>query len=478
MRPKTVTGGLVGLMLLASSVPASLAGVDDGQPHLSLRRTNPSVLEEKYGDRAVSVELPVYVQAQEAPLDLRIRRASYTDPLVLFQVKHTSTGEEWVDLGSDLNDGWEGLREFSRVRIRDAENNLVFAETRRFCPNDWDRQRIDDSGPTNPVFPDECYGRNRSFLKGMGWGIDVGWAAPVTRSVRLDVEPGEYHGSVRIREAYRDLFGIAAPDAVAKFSITIVEGDSDGEFHPLRTRREEGSRPKASLESAGAGASPLPDLQALPAFHIDMENRGGGSRIEFAANVWNEGPSPLVVEGFRRPDEDVMDAYQYFYEDGEQVGEGEPVGTFEYDRRDGHFHWHFLQFARYRLVNIDTGQIVRSSKQSFCVVPTDGIDLSLGPASWNTEAGDLRTSCGGANALWIREVLPVGWGDTYSQVAGQAFHVGNVPNGRYWLQVEANPKGLLHEEDMTNNVARRKVILKGEAGNRKIAVRNWQGVDW
>ena len=38
----------------------------------------------------------------------------------------------------------------------------------------------------------------------------------------------------------------------------------------------------------------------------------------------------MVVEGFRRSDEDVMDAYQYFHENDQVVGKSQ-VGTMEYD---------------------------------------------------------------------------------------------------------------------------------------------------
>ena len=43
--------------------------------------------------------------------------------------------------------------------------------------------------------------------------------------------------------------------------------------------------------------------------------------LAFAANVWNAGPSQLVLDGFRQQGKDLMDAYQYFYDaNGKQVG--------------------------------------------------------------------------------------------------------------------------------------------------------------
>ena len=50
--------------------------------------------------------------------------------------------------------------------------------------------------------------------------------------------------------------------------------------------------------------------------------------------------------------------------------------------------------------------------------------------------------CGGAEAVWIREALALGWGDTYQQVRSQAFDATRF-NGQSFIGAEANPLGLL-----------------------------------
>jgi hypothetical protein len=85
--------------------------------------------------------------------------------------------------------------------------------------------------------------------------------------------------------------------------------------------------------------------------------------------------------------------------------------------------------------------------------------------------------CGGRNATWLREAMPVGWADTYFQVvAGQAFDVTSLPNGRYAIQIEVNPLGLLHERTTSNNVARRTVVLRGTRHDRRIRVLPWRSI--
>lgn len=101
-----------------------------------------------------------------------------------------------------------------------------------------------------------------------------------------------------------------------------------------------------------------------------------------------------------------MDAYQYFAEDGVIVGQA-PVGSFHFDHRDQHQHWHFTQFARYRLLDAANAAI-RSRKQAFCLAPTDPIDLTVAGAVWRSEHMGF-SQCGSATSTWIREILPTGW---------------------------------------------------------------------
>jgi hypothetical protein len=231
-----------------------------------------------------------------------------------------------------------------------------------------------------------------------------------------------------------------------------------------------------------------PDLRSLPAFSIgvmkgkDLGKKDDPARAEreyltFAASTWNAGPAPLVVEGFRRPGTDVMDAFQYFYSGGREASYRK-VGTMLYHAAPEHDHWHFLDFAQYNLLDAKGKRVLRSGKQAWCLAPTDSVDLTVRGAAWNPGQTGLFSNCGQRGALSIREALPTGWADTYSQYqVGDAFDITAVPNGRYQIEVVANPSNRLLETSTSNNKSLRTVVLSGAKGSRTVTVPPYQGID-
>jgi hypothetical protein len=229
---------------------------------------------------------------------------------------------------------------------------------------------------------------------------------------------------------------------------------------------------------ANPPTSALPDLVALPSWGITTSHlKPAMDLLNFGATVWVGGNSPLDVEGFRANGSPVMAAYQYFWRGGRIVGRTR-AGTMGFDTRPGHNHWHFEQFAQYRLLSASKKLVVRSQKQGFCIAPTDPVDLLLPRAVWQPSFVGLFGQCGQPTALWVREMMPVGWGDTYFQfMAGQSFDITRVPNGTYYVEVIANPLRVLHETTTANDISLRKVILGGTKGHRTVKVPAWNGID-
>ncbi|HEX4940964.1 MAG TPA: hypothetical protein VFW51_00390, partial [Actinomycetota bacterium] len=55
--------------------------------------------------------------------------------------------------------------------------------------------------------------------------------------------------------------------------------------------------------------------------------------------------------------------------------------------------------------------------------------------------------------------------------------ISRKPNGTYWIEVRADPRGRLFVGDPTNHVELREVILRGRPGSRTVEAPPWHGID-
>lgn len=431
----------------------------------------------------VPLNIRTWIAATGGAFELRVARPDYDTPVGIVQVDSV-TGAVLRDLPEDVLDEWLGLSDFVEVSFTDAVGQEVAAGSFTFCPNSWEHQRVDDSGPELPHYPTFCSSFS-PFTKGMVWGIESGWASRALNSdfdfeaPRIRVpRAGQFTLTVRIAERYRDLLEISDADGEVSFPVTIrnVRRPPGG---PFQARRNAPARMQNAAVPDVTDPDPatLPDLVALPLWSMGTTRQRNRDFLAFAATPWNAGPAPLVVEGFRRPTEEVMDAYQYFRdEDGAVVGRA-PVGEMRFHPHPAHDHWHFLQFALFTLHDAADMEVVRSRKQAYCLAPTDSIDLTVERADWGS-GEDLFTACGDRSALWVREVLQTGWGDTYYQfMPGQSFNITGLPNGWYYARIQVNPLGSLYETDLTNNVESRLLYLGGRPGARRVLVTPWHGIE-
>ena len=411
--------------------------------------------------------------------ELWVSRPDYDTPITIKQVD-PDTKAVLRTFPAPAKDAWAGLKDFAHYKVRDADGKVVAGDTFSFCPNGHPRQRLSDESPLNPTYPSFCNGG--PFTRGSIWGIDDGWATGLIgglyRGLGWKAERRNYRITFRIDASWVDLLDISPVDATAVVHVRAVDRET---LAPRRTT--------AQLAVPNATPSPrtpivtdpdplsLPDLVALPGWGMSTYARRGDDYLTFSSTEWNAGPGTLVVEGFRGTEDPKMDAFQYFLRDGLPVGKA-PIGQLEYHAGGGHNHWHFEQFTRYTLLDGSRQQVLVSGKQSWCLVNTDAIDLTLPDANLREFGQDLGTSCGGPSALWIREVLDVGWGDTYDQyVAGQAFDITDLPNGTYYVRVHVNPLGAMIESSTANNVEDRLIRLRGKPGHRRVVVPPWHGID-
>lgn len=467
-----VTGNVAG-----PSTPSAQAAPSRAEPALTVEARRDVVRVERHG-RFVYPRLRVKALAGDTPFEVWAERSSYRHPIEATRVVRHGRGKHHQRLPDGAVTNWRGLEDFTRLVVRRPGGRKVVDRTLRFCP--LSARRTESSAPRSP-YPRWCGGMR--WTLGMVWGVQSGWEAPLADSVRLRLPVGRYRVRVAVTKPYREALRIPRRKAAATVSLRVRPGGD-----AARTRSAEltgGDRtpvPRpADVEPTHAGTVPgkrfRPDLRALPAWNIGTRAGRVKDFLTFNANVWNAGPAPLVVDGFREDGETRMDAYQNFYDDHrDQVGVVR-TGEMIWDERHGHGHWHFTDFARYRLLRADGERAVRSHKQSFCLVPTDAIDYTVKNADWRPGSGDLHTMCGhSASDRSLRQVMQVGSGDTYSQWrAGQAFDVTRLPNGTYYVEIRANPEGRLYEKDTRNNVTLRKVRLGGERGSRTVTVFPFKG---
>ena len=481
----------LGAALLAPGLPAASAAsaARVRGPVLTLEAAQGSITLDSYGGR-VYPDAGIWLAAHGSPLQFDVRRQPYTSPITITQIIHPPYGGTISrPLPSSLLDGWNGLRGFLTISVRNQAGQVVATEPVSLCPNSSQPARVSPGAPQTSPYPQQCL--SDPFVISMVWGIQKDWAIdPVASDFHLrqmKLPLGRYQMTETVAPQYRQLFGISARDATATVRVKVVKGPRCCPIpgcclpgSPDHSRATP-SRPPAGVPTmTDPPRSALPDLIPLPAWDVKVSHPRQQTHdyLDFAATVWVGGNSPLDVEGFRSHGSPVMPAYQYFWRDGHVIGRAR-AGTMGFDSKKGHNHWHFEQFARYTLLSKTKSVAVTSHKVGFCIGPSDAVDLLLRHAVWQpTNLGPPQGQCGSPTALWVSEQMPVGWGDTYIQsIAGQSFDITHVPNGTYYVQVTANPQRVLYETSTRNDVSLRKVILGGTPGHRTVKVPAWKGID-
>ncbi|CUR55794.1 putative secreted protein [metagenome] len=476
---------------LVSGTATSAQAADRG---LRLISTDDEIEAYSEGDGYVYFEPSVWLAAYGQGYEFWAKRDQYADPVSLTKTVIRGSRRITTRVPAQLVDGFLGFKNGLTTTITGMRGKVLSTETQNLCPGGWDNQRVDPTGPSEPMYPSYCWGS--WFTKATVFGVEQGWAVRANSYGYLETTRKQFNVTVSISDPVADYLDIPAASRTVTQHVTVLDGGGCGIAAGCRTLPTERQvrattdvpKTMAATSSSTRKALPtvaaarpardtLPDLVSLPAWGINAEADGDGvDRLNFNANEWNAGPAPMVVEGYRQGTKPIMDAYQVFYRDGEAVSTKQ-TGTMEFHDEAEHNHWHFLDFAKYDLVTQAGAFVTTSGKQSWCLAPTDPVDLSLPNAVWRPESTGLSSSCGDESALWLRETMPVGWGDTYGQYQTQAFDLTGVKNGTYQIKITVNPNGNLFESTRSNNVSLRTVKIGGRPGHRTVTVPPYQGVD-
>lgn len=220
-----------------------------------------------------------------------------------------------------------------------------------------------------------------------------------------------------------------------------------------------------SVHAGPAGANLLPDVIVRPLTEIRIEKSAGVKLLRFASIIGNRGPGVVELnpdspsrsavndcDGDGDPLND-RQAFQRLYRDADADGVFTRGVDTVFNRRYAgcsvfhaeHGHWHFEEFARYRLLRPKTGRLAATSeKVSFCVRDSIRFAATLRGSPPAPHFGDCtQDSVTG---------LSIGWADYYaSNLPGQELDIRGLRDGRYCLRTWADPGDRLVESRDGNN---------------------------
>jgi hypothetical protein len=127
--------------------------------------------------------------------------------------------------------------------------------------------------------------------------------------------------------------------------------------------------------------------------------------------------------------------------------ESDPQGRFVW--APCHGHWHFNDFAHYRLLGPNDNVVVLGTKMAFCLEDT---------VRWRDTAPESRRySCG------TTQGIQAGWSDIYDKpVPCQWLDITGLPGGTYTLEMTLDPLNRIPEARNDNNVTRVTVTIPSD----------------
>ncbi|MEX2274302.1 MAG: lysyl oxidase family protein [Actinomycetota bacterium] len=229
-----------------------------------------------------------------------------------------------------------------------------------------------------------------------------------------------------------------------------------------------------SLESVSPAAGGdltelLPNIAAQPAFSLDVVNSNGTRYLRFSTSTPNIGTGPLEMvprkndcdgDGDRKNDRSAM---QWTFLDVDADGVFDRGIDVQWEKRlagcfffhAAHNHWHFEDFANYRLTRLSDGKAVATrTKVGFCMLDS----LRTHPELPGSPSSRYYDSC----QPTVHQGISVGWEDLYSaQLEGQNFDIDGVADGKYCVRINIDPNNHLEETSDDDNRSTKAVRLVG-----------------
>jgi hypothetical protein len=250
----------------------------------------------------------------------------------------------------------------------------------------------------------------------------------------------------------------------------------------------------ASIAAPSTALAAAPVTQLLPDLRTVEPNETpwlryrvskGSPLLRISNRIGNAGKGPFELRGApdttncaaagQYPGGEDLTAWQRLYSDSNPNGYYDSAdsgyadanaGCFEYHNR--HEHWHFQNFSRYVLRDLENGEAVAgpSQKIGFCIVDQTKPFADLDPPLQGVpDTGVYPTGSGCGDPLEPGSAmgLSIGYADTYTaNTPGQRLAIPGIEKGHYCLVSTAVPDSvsLVQETDATNNARSREVLIK------------------
>lgn len=207
-----------------------------------------------------------------------------------------------------------------------------------------------------------------------------------------------------------------------------------------------------SLASVVEATIPCADPRGCP----DLVSLMGNRWFDYAVSVQTFAPESCAVqEGMVQPGTRKLLRFTASF--GNQGAGDLIIGKAEdhpewFTYAPCHNHYHFIDYADYRLWDLAHTEMIASNKAGFCVIDTAKLKGNE-PPKYFTCMGDTQVEP-------YYQGLSKGWVDQYGMgLDGQWFDITDLLSGSYLLEVEVNDDHLYTESNYSNNTSTKVVVI-------------------
>jgi hypothetical protein len=218
----------------------------------------------------------------------------------------------------------------------------------------------------------------------------------------------------------------------------------------VTARAGELSAPSATLPNL----RPVLSADGIRTAFADGQSGGHYEGLRFTVDSVNAGDYPMEILSTPKDASTNEQAAQCLAWKGRLCTQYQPVGEVYFHQE--HMHWHFKDYARYELRQVDDGHVVsghggvvaNGGKVSFCLEDSFGPDVPADQAAANPWlVVPVYNTC---NPL-VQGISPK-WTDEYAwALPGQSLALDRVADGIYALVVTLNPSRILFETNYDDN---------------------------